>query len=449
MGAIGGLVGLSGGANGTGFAAPGQANIQNGVDTTQVGNAYGQNQQALQQQQGLLNALQGQGGIQNQSNVFNQLGGVGSQLQNIASGQGPNPAQAMLNQQTGANVANQAALMAGQRGAGSNVGLMARQAAQQGAATQQQAVGQGATMQANQSLGALGQLQGVLGQQGQLANTMAANQIGATGAVTSAQQAEQANLLNAMGGQNTASVGSQGSVNAGNTALANTTMQGQQGLIGGMLNTLGGGAAGGKAHGGQVTGYDDGGDVAPAMTPTAPGSETGLGSLGPSSQGPQSSFGQFLSGGVKGGGDTPQSASETTPDSGASALFQGASALGNNIKEAMSGGPMMSGGGGGGGGMSSMLPMLAMAASKGGMVDVVLSPGEKVVDPDKVGAAAGGKVQAKTVPGKAKVKGDNEKNDTYKTKLREGTIIVPRTKSKDNKDSAAFVRKTLAKRRGK
>lgn len=462
MGALGGLLGLSGGAMGSGFAAPAQANIATGVNTQQTGAAYGQNQQALQQQQSLLNAIQAQGGLANQNQVYGQGNQLLGQLQGVASGQG-SPAQAMLNQQTGENVANQAALMAGQRGSSANVGLLARQAAQQGAATQQQAVGQGATLQAQQSLGALGQMQGLLGQQAGIANTQAANQIGATGAVTGAQQSEQSNLLNALAGLNTAQVGSQGSVNAGNVGLANTTMQGQQALIGGGLNSLGGGMAGGggKARGGVVN-YDDGGDVAPtapgsssglgslgpspdaAMTPTAPGSSSGLGSLGPApaqnTNGPASSFGQFLAG-VKGGGSAPSTSVQTGSDAGAGALFAGASSFspGQKLSQVQSGASSA----------MQMLPMLAAAANKGGLVDVALSPGEKVIEPENVPAAAQGKIIAKTVPGKAKVPGDSLKNDTFKTRAKEGAVIVPRTSSKDNKKSADFVKKTLAKRRGK
>ena len=165
MGAWSGLLGNNNGANGTGFSTPQGANITNPTNPGQINNAYSGNQTALAQQQALLQALQAQGGLGNQSQVYNQLQGV-------VNGTGPNPAQAQLAQATGTNVANQAALMAGQRGAGSNVGLIARQAGQQGAATQQNAVGQAATLQANQSLNALNSA-------GSIANTQVANQIGA------------------------------------------------------------------------------------------------------------------------------------------------------------------------------------------------------------------------------------------------------------------------------
>lgn len=388
MGAIGGLFGLGGGAGGTGFAAPEQANIvdQGGVGLgNAAGEAYARNQAQLASQQRLNAALQQQGGLQRQASAFDQMQGV-------ASGTGPNPAQAMLNQATGANVANQAALMAGQRGAAANVGLMARQAAQQGANLQQQAVGQGATMQANQSLNALGQLGG-------MANTMVANQMAGENAATSAEQSQYSNLLNALAAQNQARVGSQGSVNSANTALAGNAQKGQQGLLGGLMNAAGpalglmtGGAGPAVAGASGLdfsqsgvgnVGYDSGGSLGGNKYRLAEG-----GQVPPN--GPQSSFGQFLS-----------------------------DAQGSGL-------------------------------NRGGMVDVVLSPGEKVVPPGKVNEAAGGKVEAKTVPGKAKVAGDSIKNDTYKTKLPEGSVVVPRTKAGDEKDAAAFVRKVLAKRgRGK
>src|ERR1700679_261280 len=117
MSNISGLVGTAGGFKGTGVSGPNTA-----VSQGQIDQSYQQNQQALQ----------GQNGLGNQSQVYGQLQGV-------ANGTGPNPAQAQLAQATGANTANQAALMAGQRGSAANVGLLARQAAQQGAANQQAA----------------------------------------------------------------------------------------------------------------------------------------------------------------------------------------------------------------------------------------------------------------------------------------------------------------------
>lgn len=195
---------MFGGSSGAGFQAK-------GLSEDQLNQSYNQNQSLAAQ-------MAAQNGLGNQSNVYNQLQGV-------VAGQGPNPAQAQLAQATGQNVANQAALMAGQRGASQNVGLMGRQAAQQGSNIQQQAAGQAATMQANQSLNALGQAGG-------MANQMAAQ-----------QQNQLQNLLgttaNSVAGQNTANAG----IAAGN-------QKAQAGLLGGLMGGVG--SALGMASGGGV-----------------------------------------------------------------------------------------------------------------------------------------------------------------------------------------------------
>lgn len=281
MGAMGGLLGVAGGAGGTGFAGPSGANLIQPVTSDQLKTSYGSNQDALKQQQSLLTALQGQNGIANQSQTYGQL-------QGIVNGTGPNPAQAMLNNQTGQNVANQAALMAGQRGAGANVGLMARQAGQQGAGIQQQAVGQGAAMQAQQALNALNQASGVAGQQVQ-------NQMGATGANTQAQQGEQGQLLGAAGNYNATQAGMQANINSTNAGLAGQMMTGQQGLLGGAMNGLGGAA-------GMMGGGGGGGMGAmPKLMPPA-------GSMLMQAQGgmiPQSGFNKFMSSRFAHGGSVP------------------------------------------------------------------------------------------------------------------------------------------------
>lgn len=182
-------------------------------------------QRAINQQQALQQALAQQGGLQNQSNVYNSLG-------NIANGQGPNPAAAMLAQQTGANVSNQAALMAGQRGASANPGLIARQAAQQGANTQQQAVGQAATLQAQQSLNALGQQAGIAGQQVQ-------NQIGNQQSLTGANQAQEGTLIGANDALNSANISNISQQNAANAGIAQSNTGGGNNLISNVTGAVG------------------------------------------------------------------------------------------------------------------------------------------------------------------------------------------------------------------
>ncbi len=184
---LGNALAANRGVEGQNAAATSGIMLGNGMQTQ---NVLGQQNTGLAQQNALNSGLAGANGVGTQTGAIQQLQGIAAQqgttaqqYQNIANGNGPNPAQAALNNATGQNVANQAALMAGQRGAGSNVGLIARQAAQQGAGIQQQAAGQSAQMQANQQLAGLSGL--------------------------SAQQQAQAGTNQAIGGLGTTQVGQQ------------------------------------------------------------------------------------------------------------------------------------------------------------------------------------------------------------------------------------------------
>lgn len=199
--------GALGGGKGADFKA-------SGVNSGDIYNANQNQLQGLQAQKDLNAQLAAQNGIGNQSSVFNQM-------QDVASGKGFNPAQAMLAQQTGANTANQAALMAGQRGASANPALIARQAAMQGAANQQNAIGQGATLQANQSQNALNQMGGIAGQQ-------VAQQMQGTQAFNQAAHGYQSNVLGNVGNQNQS-----------NTAIQQGNQQTQRGLAGGLMGAAG------------------------------------------------------------------------------------------------------------------------------------------------------------------------------------------------------------------
>lgn len=437
MGAIGGLLGTAGGINGTGIAGPSAAAITPGTNADQLQTAYGGAQNSLQSQQALMAALQSQNGIGNQNQVYGQLQGV-------ANGTGPNPAQAMLNQSTGQNVQNQAALMAGQRGAGANAGLMARQAAQQGAGIQQNAAGQAATMQANQSLNAINAA-------GNMANNQVANQMNATSANTGAQQAEQGLLQGANSQANNANVSMQGNINAVQGQLANTTMQGQQGLIGGAMQGIG--QAMTLAQGGVVHKFADGGmnggpnlgiqgvDPEP-KSPFNLGVDTNL-SPPQAISGPSSAAGQFLSpqgGGAASAGSAPSAPVPTFGggDTGATALQQGAAGiLGSGSKTiqdivgmAQQGASSIMGGGGGGGGGIAALAAL----SQGGNVGSKLK--------------AGG-----PVPGQAPVKGNSFKNDKVKALLSPGEGVIDRETMND-KGPVGHAARTLmaiveAKKKGK
>lgn len=373
MGSIGGMFGTAGGMGGTGF------NTTPGTNSGQLNNSYNAAQGGMGNQSSLLAALQNQGGLGNQSQVYNQY-------QNIAAGQGPNPAQAMLNQATGANVANQAAQAAGQRGASQNVGLLQRQSAQTGAQAQQQAAGQGASMQAQQALGALGQA-------GSMANTMAANQIGQTNANVQAQQNEQSILQ----GANTSNNSIQGQ-------LANTGLQGQQKATAGLMNGIG--AIAGLAGGGEV----DGG----------------------AAFGPQSMFGQFIS------SPTPGTPSFGGDNSGGQ--------IGQNWgkKQKTATDPMA----------GSTNAVQDASGTPGGSMFVGNDAGAAQATPGMIASAHGGNIGSKLkqgghVPGQAKVKGNDYKNDTVKALLSPGEVVIPRSvmQSGDPVNGAAsFVRSVMAKK---
>lgn len=153
-------------------------------------------------------------------------------LQQQMKGGGPNLANAQLASATAQNVGNQAALMGGQRGASSNVGLMSRQIANQGANIQQQAAGQSAQNVLAQQLAAQQQLGNVYGQQGSLANQN-------LGIQQAAFDAQNKNIIGDIQGNNQI-----GSHQASENASANRS------LIGGVANA--GMGLLGMANGGQV-----------------------------------------------------------------------------------------------------------------------------------------------------------------------------------------------------
>ncbi len=222
-----------------------------GGTPAQIGTAYNQTQSSIAQQQDFVKALQAQNGLGNQADVFNQQQNLANQFQGVINGTGPNPAQAQLAQATGANVSNQAALMAGQRGAAANTGLIARQAAQQGAATQQQSAGQAATLQAQQSLGAMNALQQQQANMGNIANTQVANEQTGLANLGSQSLSQQSNLY-----------GIQGTANAASSAMNLQNSQQQANLIGNLTGAVGSALQniGGnkKAEGGMITSADAG-----------------------------------------------------------------------------------------------------------------------------------------------------------------------------------------------
>lgn len=366
-------------SKGSGFQAIGPSGQQ-------LSQTYQNTQDALAKQKAFADALNAANGIGNQSSVFNQLQGV-------AAGTGPNPAQAMLNQATGANVANQAALMASQRGASANPGMIARQAAQQGAQIQQNAAEQGATMQAQQSLGALGQMGGVAGQQ-------AAQQGNALQTLNQAALQGQGNILQA-----------QANANNANAGIAQSNTGAQSALLGGILG--GAGAAAGKmAAGGEVPNptnnpWMKGWGTTTVAAPAAPMSPT------------SSNINQgaaLLTENLIGAGGKP------------------APKVGVPIAGTESTGPSMQ--------ESGSVPSMGGASRGAQMMSNTMARGGKVETGSKL--KAGGHV-----PGKPKVKGDSLKNDNVHALLSPGEIVVPRSIAQGPdapRKAAEFVAAILAKK---
>lgn len=387
-----------------------QAQLIDPVSAAQAQNAYGQTQNALQQQQSLARVLAQQGGAQNQSQVFGQEQQLAQALQNQANGNGPNPAQQALANATGANVANQAALMAGQRGASGNAGLIARQAAQQGAGIQQNAVGQSAVLQAQQQLAAQQQLQAQQAQMAQLAGQQVNQQANAVTGYNEAAQNQQAQLLNAIGQQNNARVASQANANSGNAALAQQNAQTQQATVGGLIN---------QGAGAAMKLFSDGGRVENPKLAQVPMKDRyafggSISEGGPFGQIAQIYYPHMFNGGTVNVQSSPQDPSP---------IQRIAPGMGKDVFAKQ------------GGGKPPSSPA-APASSGGGEAEM----------PAEMSASEGGKV-----PGKAPVKGDSYSNDKVHALLSAGEIVLPRSISQaaDAPEKAReFVAALIAKEGG-
>lgn len=357
---------------------------------------------------------------------------LSGQLIDQTQGHGPNVALNQLHQTTADNVAQQAALMASVRGANANPALIARNAALQGAATQQQAAGQAATLAAQQQIAA----QQALG-------ALSGNQIGQAGSAYGQQTGNaltnQGQFLNAQQGQQST-----------NSGVANTNAKGQQNIVGGIFN--GASSAFGLAKGGMVPRYADGGAVNPLSY--AKRFADGFGSQNTAGTVPAPTPVKNMYG------------DDSDLSKGTSALVGG---LGKKLVGTFSGSGVTGDSTGGYGGAnlgvdtSMAAPINPMASSAdigafalpfsgGGRVPVMLSPGEKKIPKAMVPAVAAGKVSAmsagKTVPGKPKVKGDSLKNDVVPDEMEAGAVVIPNhiMQSKDPaKNAQKFVAAIMAK----
>ncbi len=378
------------------------------ADATQYNSLFNQGQGNLNQQQALVTALQGQNGVANQSNVFAQQQALANQLQQQAAGGGPNPAQAQLAQNTAANTQNQAALMASGRGASANAGLLARNAAEQGASNQQQAAGQAATLQAQQQLAAQGALANQQQALAQGAQTQVGNLQGSLNSQAGATQGLLGQTGSQINAQNQVNSGMAQNVNNTNAGIAGANIKAQQGVLGGGLSALGAAAGMGFAHGGMVPQmYADGGTVATPANVAPP-------VVGGSSRLKQAidAFSQQQAGQVA--NDNP--------------VGQGFADLGKGLVQ---------------GYQKMQATPSAADASEWGNAQAAADATPAM---DAAALAGGG-----AVPGKAKKQGDSLQNDTVPAMLSPGEVVIPRHIMQGKNpaaDAAKFVAAIMARHGG-
>lgn len=420
--------------------AAGGADLQNGTNASQLNQSYKNSNEALENQGAYATSLIPQ--AEQGENAQSQLAG---QFMAQANGEGPNVARNQLNEATGQNVANQAALMASQRGSSANTGLIARQAAQQGAATQQEAAGQAATLGAQQQIAAQ-----------QNAASLANTQVGQAGnALTNlsqGQQGEQNILQNANTAVNNANVGMQSNINSTNAQTAAANANGIGGLIGGGISAVGSIFAA-FADGGEVKKITGNPLVQRQVAAPVPQSFVGNWLAGSSAPG-----GPNVSSG--GGFNLPDTSGEQKNISDGISKMTGSSWDGSasgsagympdgsyNDASSMGGASMAGGAAEGGASFGEML------AAKGGMVPAMVSPGERYLPPEEAKKVAKGEKAplkaGKKIPGKPKYPGNDYRNDTVPTKLKEGGIVIPNKilQSKNpGHEAKKFVQAALAKK---
>lgn len=333
-----------------------------------------------------------------QSNIGNQ-NAFAKALQLQTQGGGPNLAQSLLSNATGENVANQAALMASQRGTGANAGLIARQAAQQGSKIQQDTAGKAAAIRQQQQLNAQQGLGNVYGQIGQESGNQLNSYLGG-------QNAQNQNIVNT------------NQINAGigqaNTAGGSSVMSGIGQALPGIANMF-------SSSGGSSAG-------------STPGSSAGYGvnSLSSNPNAAVGAYNQLAKGGPV------QPFSEDLPEhfSGIASIYH-PHMTGSNVNQ-------------------PSYNASTNAYAEGGKVDAKVSPGEKFLKPKDVKKVAEGKADpmsiGETIPGKPKVPGavDSYKNDTVSKKLETGGIVIPRhiTQGKNpGKEASEFVMAIIKKQK--
>lgn len=449
----------------------GSADIQAGTNQKQLNDAYKRTEGNLNEIGAAALPLLGQ-----VNPAVQQQQQLAQEYSQQAQGLGPNVAKNQLNEATAANVANQAALMASQRGASANTGLLARQAAQQGAATQQEAAGQAATLGAQQQIAAQNNL-------ANLSNSQINQGIGATTSSNQAAQGQENILQGANTAANNAAVNMQSNVNNNNAMTAAANQNSNNGLFGSIMKGASSVAGFFGAEGGEVelnaqeqptalpkpkedsSGPDLASIAQLAMLAAAGGGQISGNHLVQPGAAPtaQSFVGQWLSrpaGEVSlhdaGSANMPQSMKRDEswmegkpkePEAKGSAGYLPGAGL--TTADSVTPGTYQT--------TANEMPMASQGgeiASSKKKVPAMLSPGERYLSPKKVKAVEKGAdpiKEGKKIPGKPKVKGavNSYANDTVPAKLEEGGIVIPRniTQGKNpEREAIKFVRATLAKK---
>lgn len=386
--------------------------------------------------------------LQNRNDsIYGQQQGLARALLAQSQGQGPNPARARLNETTGNNIAGTAALMAGVRGVNANPGLIAQLAARQGAATQQQAVGQGATLEAEQELASQKALQDLYAQE--TGNALQGESI-LQGAQAAQNSAETTGQLGAA--ETNAQIATANSSNASHTG------GGILGAVGSVLGSI-------FYEGGEVASpkdslnkaltrrrYADGG-IASYAAPTDPRVVLNVPSSGDIEKN-LTDFGSGLGSALTSGSDAVSApeAEFPGPSLGVDTSLPIPTASGiPGVMGTVPGIPELMPSGGGAGLISSRLPGLARGGSVrrgtgsgyGGETDLV--PLILAADGGEIDFRAGG-----NVPGKAGVQGDSPKNDTVPALLSPGEEVLPRsvTMAPDAPERAKAFVEALRDRKG-
>lgn len=384
---------------------------------------------------------------------------LAQQLQAQSMGQGPNPAQALLQQGTNNAIQQNAGMLASQKGI--NPALAARLGSQNAASQSQQAAGQGAVMSAEQQQGAqtgLANLYGTIGNQN-LQNVATSGNLVNTGSLGAQGLNAGVSAQNAAANQNTMG----GLLNGGGASMLAMIAKGgfvpQKLADGGITNPLSGDVTSGSydpnsfnfvgTDGTQwgmpqlppSSGLTPSLNSTPAFPTSAPDQLPGLGQV--SSQ----SVGDISNGSSQ--GNKPQQ--QIIPANNASQDIANKILASAGVNIMPAGNTASKNGPGGESsnqstqkGIAQLLPLAAMALSKGGKVlPFHLAHVASVYHGKPDLQAQGGKV-----PGQAKVQGDSYANDTVPTMLSPGELVIPRTvmNAKDPvKAGSDFIAQELAK----